>query len=169
MRTKWHRLQPVILLSRAIQDSAPHFLSSGAGRRARPPLMSFRALLDSSAPTSRSPERCRRGRIPAPVILKAEGRRIPAPSSPRPVRARIEEPALSLPKGEGHSEVAQASACDSSFARDSRFRPTFLIQWGRAAVPAFHSCHSEHLLIAPLPPAEALSKAEGEESRLLSF
>ena len=61
-------------------------------------LVSFRALLDSSASTSRSPERSRRGRIPAlflpvallVVILEPPQRRIPDPSSPLPMRERIE-------------------------------------------------------------------------------
>jgi hypothetical protein len=81
---------------RAIQDSAPGFS-------------------DIIFPFPAGPEKRRQALEPALsategfllrspffiVILEPPQRRIPDLSSPRPVRARIEEPALSLPKGEG--------------------------------------------------------------------
>jgi len=43
---------------------------------------------------------------------------------------------------------------------------THFLSSGRAAVPAIDWCHSERLGDKSLPPAEALSAAEGEESRI---
>jgi hypothetical protein len=119
--------------------------------------VSFRARLDNSAPTSRTPECSRRERtriffFPSlPVSFRAQ-RRIPDPSSPLPVWERIKEPALSLPKGEGPIPRA------IHFARDLQFCSPFL-----------SLCHSERPRITPLPPAEALSIAEGKESRISFF
>ncbi len=106
-------------------------------------LMPFRAPPDNSPSTSRSPERSRR-------------RRISAPSSPLPARERIEEPALSQPKGEG-----PYPARDSFRARFKILSPHFS--------PLCHSRAQRRIPdpSSPLPVRErikepALSQPKGE-------